>query len=69
MKFSFKAHYSEDRLESFILKGVMYFGAMRAGPSWCLLDLDARRRSGGLGFDLLVSLVATFLSYQMHKHA
>ena len=29
------------------LMGVMCFGVMRAGPSWCYLDLDARRRSVG----------------------
>ena len=34
--------------------GVMYFGVMRAGPTWCHhLDLDARRRSVGLGFELI----------------
>ena len=32
---------------------VMYFGVMRAGPSWCYLVLDARRRFVGLGFELI----------------
>ena len=34
--------------------GVMYLGVMRADPSWCLPDLDARQRSVGLiGFGLI----------------
>ena len=33
--------------------GVIYFGVMRAGPSRCYLDLDGRRRSVGLGLELI----------------
>ena len=31
----------------------MYFGVMTAGPSWCLLDLDACRKFVGLLFNLI----------------
>ena len=50
--FSLRAHYLENCFQNLIVTGVMCFGFMRAGPSWCLLDLDACRRSVGLDFDL-----------------
>ena len=50
---SLHAHYSENCFQIYFLTGVMYFGVLRAGPSWCLRHLDARRRSVGQDFDLI----------------
>ena len=43
--------HTESRFQNLVLTGVFFVGVMRADPSWCLLDLDARRRSVCFGFD------------------
>ena len=59
---SLHANYSDNCFQNLTLMGVMHLGAMRAGTSWSLLDLDARRRYAKGGVVVIgKSAVVTFV--------